>query len=229
MISTALCLLLVAAEDSSKEPPKDDPKADTARELDQVTIPEESEGGPDGTVTAIQDRNYHLKAELGVGVGFLPLDPFTRGVTISLSYTHHFTDHFAWRVGRGFFSFGFATGLKTQLEQRYSVAPTDLDRVEWAAGSDLVLTPFYGKVALFNRAVMWMELYLLAGGSVFKFTSGFKPGAGGGGGFRAFITQNLSVRLEVVDHVAFPRPVTNVLEFGLVLAFNFGGNDRSPQ
>ena len=64
---------------------------------------------------------------------------------------------------------------------------------------------------------------------MFKMSSGFTPAAGGGGGFRAFITQNLSVRLEVVDHVTFPRRVTNVLEFQLCLAFNFGGNEKAPR
>jgi outer membrane beta-barrel protein len=225
-----LASLLLAPAFAFAEEEEQKPEADAAPvELEGIAAPEEAGptvAEPDGTVSAVQARMFQMHHELSLGVGFLPSDAYTRGICAQVAYTYHFSDSFAWRVGRGFFSYGLSTGLREQLERRYSVAPSDFDRVEWAVGSDLILSPLYGKSAFFNRSLLWFEVYVLGGASAFKLNSGFSPAASIGAGVRVFRSQNLSVRFDALNHFLFPVKRLSVFDVQLSVSFNFGGAEQ---
>lgn len=185
-----------------------------------------------GSISAIQDRAYRMQHELGLSVGVLPLDAFTKGLYAQVSYTAHFTDSFAWMVGRGAYAYNVNTGLRDQLQRDFGVLPTnaDFDAVQFFVGSDVMWTPFYGKVAVLNRSVLHGELFLLLGASLFKFTQTFRPGVNWGGGVRLFLSQWVSVRLDLTDDVVLPvggaaKSISNVMALNLTLAINFGGTE----
>jgi outer membrane beta-barrel protein len=181
-----------------------------------------------GSVSAIQERAYKMGSEVDLAVGSLPADAFYKGFYAQLGYTFHFTDSFAWQVGRGAYSYNVKTGLREQLERDFGVLPTVFDEVQYFVGSDLMLKPFYGKTSVFNKYVIHVEGHLQVGGSAFKFSvGGFAPAVSLGGGLRLFISQNVSFRLDVVDHVVIflsKRPI-NLIGIHLNLALNFGGGD----
>ena len=184
-----------------------------------------------GSVTAIQDREFRMSHELAVGVGMLPLDAFYKGYTAQVSYTFHFTDSFAWQVGRAAYSYNVDTGLKQQLLNQFTVLPTAFNEVQWMVGSDLVWSPIYGKSAFLNRSVLHFEGFLLLGGSVVDLTnlpSGslpFKPAVNVGLGLRVFNSKHISFRLDVTDNVVIMNPITHVPTLQLAAALNFGASE----
>ena len=146
-----------------------------------------------GTVAAVQDRLFRMNHELHLGVGVLPLDAFYKGVTASVGYTAHFSDTFAWTVGRGLYSYNLDTGLRGQLENQFGVAPTEFEEVEWMVGSDLVWSPWYGKTSFLNQSVTHFDVSLVAGASVLRMVDrSFRPGAEPGHR-RAHLRQPLGV------------------------------------
>lgn len=185
-----------------------------------------------GSVAAIQDRAYRMQHELGLSVGVLPLDAFTKGLYAQVGYTVHFSDTFAWTVGRGAYSYAVNTGLRDQLQRDFGVLPTnaDFDAVQFFVGSDIMWTPLYGKVSVLNRSVLHGELFLLLGGTLFKFTQTFRPGVNLGGGVRLFASQWVSFRLDVTDNIVLPigasaKSIMNVMTLTLTLAINFGATE----
>ena len=54
---------------------------------------------------AVQNRRYAQRHEFDAHFGVLPLDAFTKGLTLSGSYTFHPTNLFAWEVLHGLKSF----------------------------------------------------------------------------------------------------------------------------
>lgn len=190
-----------------------------------------------GTVVAVQDRQYRMNHELTLGLGVLPLDAFYKGVIAQVAYTYHFTDHFAWQVGRGAYSYNLDTGLKDQLQRQFAVQPTAFDEVNWMVGSDLIWTPFYGKLAYLNRAVQHFEVFLVAGASVFRVTLGtastglpnattaFRPAANLGIGVRLFASKFVSWRIDITDEVVFSDRIFNVPTVTLSAALNFGSSE----
>lgn len=180
-----------------------------------------------GSVSAIQERAYRMNHELTLGIGTLPLDAFYKGVYAQVSYVFHFTDSFAWQVGRGGYSYNLKTGLREQLEKDFGVIPTVFEEAQYFVGSDLMWKPFYGKAAVLNSRVIYFETHLIGGATVFKFTNGFKPALNLGLGFRIFQNKVISYRLDVTDNIVFSvsQKPFNVMAIQLMLALNFGATE----
>ena len=181
-----------------------------------------------GTVSAVQERTYRMRHELTLGVGVIPADAFYKGLMLQVGYTAHFSDTFAWQVGRAFYSIDFDTALKNQLVQSFGATPVNFDEVQYGLGSDLMWTPLYGKMSWLNQNVSRYEFFGLLGATVLHMSqAGFRPALNIGIGGRIYANKTLSFRLEVTDNIVFgsSQPVTNVLTIQLSLALNFGGND----
>ena len=186
-----------------------------------------------GQVFAVQERQYRLNHELSLGIGVLPLDAFYKGLTAQVGYTFHFTDSFAWQVGRATYSYNINTGLRNQLERDFGVLPTRFQEVEFMVGSDLIWSPFYGKTAVSNSSVIYNETYFIAGGSVLRLQNvggglvdvPFRPAANVGIGFRLFRNQTVSMRLDVTDNIVITDRPFNVVSIQLLGALNFGATE----
>lgn len=183
-----------------------------------------------GTVSAIQERAYRMQHELDLSVGVLPLDAFYKGLYAQVSYTAHFTDFFAWQVGRAAYSYAAKTGLREQLERDFGVLPTAFEEVQFFFGTDLLFKPFYGKLSVMNKSVVHGEVFFILGASLFKFTNAFRPGVNVGGGARVFVNRWVSFRLDVTNNFVIPigggsTTLTNVMTTTLSLALNFGATE----
>ncbi len=175
-----------------------------------------------GSYKIVQNRQYQLKHELALGAGMLPLDAFYKGFTGNLAYTYHFTDHFAWQVGRASVSYNISTGLGEQLIRDFGVLTTDFPQVQWTIGSDLIWKAIYGKVALINRTLHHVEGFVIGGASGVKVQSGVLPAPHFGVGGRLYLNDALSLRLDVTDSLVIDKEMFNVLSVQLGLSLNFG-------
>lgn len=185
-------------------------------QLEELTNP--------GTTSAIQDRAYKMAHEFSLCGGLLPLDAFWKGVYAQGCYTLHFNDYISWQVGRFAYNYAWSTGLRDQLERDFGVLPTAFDEVQFWGGSDLQLSPFYGKTTLFNTLVLHFDFHLIAGVSVFKFTtSGVRPAVNLGGGFRLFQNQYVSWKVDFTDNIVITDKPFNVVTMTLCLNINLGG------
>ncbi len=198
----------------------------TALGLASSAYADDSIDGPE-VVVAVQERDFRMKHELTLGLGVLPLDSYYKGIAAQLGYTHHFSDRFAWQIGRGLYSYNVPTSLRSQLEERWGAEPDAFSQVQWLVGSDLMWTPFYGKTAGLNRSLFYFEAFLLGGGSLARMSDGFAPGAHVGVGARVFTGDRVSFRLDASDHVLAWEGVTHVPTVQLSAAFNFGGTEDS--
>lgn len=181
-----------------------------------------------GTVSAVQERTYRMNHEITLSVGVLPLDAFYKGIMAQVAYTAHFSDSFAWQVGRAMYSYNLDTGLRNQLEQSFGASPVDFDEVQYAIGSDLVWSPIYGKTTFLNSSVKHFEVYLLGGGSIIRLSrAGFRPALDVGIGARLFSSKVLSFRLDVTDNIVIApdRAFLNVMTVSLAVALNFGATE----
>lgn len=178
-----------------------------------------------GRLSAVQHRKFREAHELQVAAVTLPLDAFYKGLGIEAGYTWHFSDRFGWEVVHAGYAADLDTGLKTQLQTDFGVAPTKFEVAKYYVNSDFVVKPLYMKASLFNHAVVHGELFFLGGVGIFDVTSGIKPAGNVGLGGRVYLTQHISVRVDGRENLVLLQNFSktkNVIAFTAGLSFDFG-------
>jgi len=180
-----------------------------------------------GQLAAVQHRKYREAHELQIAFVGLPLDAFYKGIGLEGGYTWHFSDRWAWEVIHGGYVYDMDTGLKTELQQQFNVAPTSFEIAKYYVNSDIVLKPLYMKASFFNHAVVHGELFILAGGGFFQMSSAIHPAANLGLGVRFYLSPRVSIRVDGRDNGVFIGGSTGlkqVLAFSGGLSFDFGAD-----
>lgn len=150
----------------------------------------------------VQERQHIQRHELSGAVGVLPLDAFTRGLTVAGGYTLHFSELVAWEVAQFNYSFQFDTRLKGQLEA-LDVFPSPFEVLDYYLTSNLVLKPVYWKGSWLNDSLAQGEWFLTMGGAYGWFTRSTRPGVSLGTGVRLFFNDVVSFRLDL-RYLIFP-------------------------
>jgi outer membrane beta-barrel protein len=190
---------------------------------------DDGSGSSSGKLFAIQQRRYSLNYELEVGGVFEPQDAFSKGVGLEGAFVWHLNDDWSWEVLRGAYVQQFDSGLKTQLQQEFGVAPTQIELLQYYMSSSIMWSPLYGKFALRNASVIHAEAFLDAGAAFGRYTSGYAEGPVIGVGARVFLNQRFSVRLDVRDALFFHAKelggsLNQAVFMSLGLSITLGGN-----
>lgn len=143
----------------------------------------------------VQQRKFSMTHEIGVQVGFLPLDAFQKGFTLSADYTFHFDELLAWEVAKFMYSFPMETELNDDLGA-FGLQPTPFEVVQYALTTNFVFKPLYFKGALLNSAMLYGEILLVLGGGYGWFTRSARPALDVGVALRLFASEVFSFRLD---------------------------------
>lgn len=178
-----------------------------------------------GQIVARQPRPHRLAHELDLTVGVLPLDALYTGVSLGGSYTLHLSEIVALELIDFHYSANIDGGLKKKLAERYEVAPTVTPEIEYVAGTGILVTPFFGKLAFFDESVVAAATHLGLNVGFAHFTDGFRMQVTGGPGVRLLFSDAVSSRLDVRATVAFDESLSleTLLQVNLSIAFNLGG------
>jgi outer membrane beta-barrel protein len=146
----------------------------------------------------VQNRKHNPTHEIGLALGTLPLDAFTKGVTLSGGYTLHLSELYAWEVVQFAYSFHVDTNLKAELAAYDTpLRPTPFEVLDYYVTSNFVFKPLYWKGSWLNASLTHGELFLTLGGAYAWYTRSARPGASVGGGARLFVSELFSVRLDL--------------------------------
>lgn len=162
-----------------------------------------------GYAVVIQNRKFNMGHEFTLEGGSLPLDAFYKGFPGTFRYTLHFNEFHAWEIGGISYAPGLETDLRRQLRENFAVQPDarGLEQIFGIVESMYVMKPIYGKLSLFNRILIYNELYFTAGFAVAGAGNlpnvVFWPGPGYGAGIRFFIFDWLSLRFDMRHYVLF--------------------------
>jgi outer membrane beta-barrel protein len=182
---------------------------------------------------AVQRRLFRLGLELNAGGGFLPLNAFSKGFVLDGSITYHFSSAWAWEIAQGGYVIAsFDTGLKQQLLDNFGVQPTQLSTPQFLTSTNIVFTPYYGKLAGLNHTVNHVEVFFPFGLALARYENPavFQQGVDIGLGLRWFLGTHTSLRFDARDYILFQSfndfNVTNELLLSIGLSVAFGGDER---
>lgn len=150
----------------------------------------------------VQNRQFIQRHEITGAVGALPLDAFTKGLTVSAGYTLHFSELMAWEVAQFHYSFHLDTRLRGQLEA-LQIFPSPFEVLNYYVTSNAVFKPLYWKGSWLNDSLQHGELFLTVGGAYGWFTRSVRPGMSLGAGLRFFAGERVSFRFDL-RYLLFP-------------------------
>lgn len=119
-------------------------------------------------ITVVQRQRFLKKKrfELQPQVGITVNDPFVRHYTVGAELNYWITNRMA--VGlTGTAFFGNKTSRYTNIRFQEGVLLT-ANKTLWQASVNFLYNPFYGKIAVFNRALMHWESYIQVGGGAIQ-------------------------------------------------------------
>ena len=152
------------------------------------------------SLMAVQNRRHFGTHEFAVFGGLLPMDAFSKGATLSGSYTIHFSTLFAWEVFHALNSFHYDGDLKDDLDA-FELDPTPFEVVDRVFTTNLLFKPVYWKGAWLNDSVIHGEFYGIIGGGYGLFTRSERPAFDVGLGMRLYLSELFSLRLDVRHHL----------------------------
>ncbi|MEL6188020.1 MAG: hypothetical protein AAFU79_25635 [Myxococcota bacterium] len=187
---------------------------------------------------AVQVRKYAFAEELRLAVGSMPLDPFQKGWTGSLSWSHHFGPVWAWEVLQVTGALLTSTSLRDELIGAFGRRPEEFAAPRFMVTTGLEASPVYGKQVWLNQDTL--HTGILVGGyagvlfgdrPTFEQTlEDIRPVVGGGLGFRVYMSQLISTRFDSRIYASFRRAfrdgesfeVETIALFTLSLSLGFG-------
>ncbi|MEM6958707.1 MAG: outer membrane beta-barrel domain-containing protein [Myxococcota bacterium] len=167
------------------------------------------EDGASYASRAVQNRHYQGTHELTFWLGILPLDAFTKGVTLGGSYTLHLSDLFGWEIVNYFNSLQFDTDLEGRLDA-FELEPTPFEVLEHSVTTNLLIKPIYWKGALRNDLIVHGEIGVVVGGGVSWFSRSRRATVDYGASFRFYLARWLSLRIDVRHQMYFQDAFDNL-------------------
>jgi outer membrane beta-barrel protein len=177
------------------------------------------------TPSAVENKLFQPSKELNVQVGFMPLDAFHKGVTLSLSYVGYSESYWGWEYLNLQGAINWETDLTSQLRNNFGAEEDGvLDYVRYTVTTNWIYTPIYNKNLIFNSKVMHGEVSFVGGGGIAGFDSQeTAPMFGGGLILRFFSSETVSYKLDTraYYHTADGKNTNFLLTINLGLAYEF--------
>jgi len=146
------------------EQPKDlkkDSKPDPESEARQIAADK-------AFITVVQRQRFLKKKrfEIMPQVGITANDPFVRHYVVGAELNYWITNRLAVGINGNAF-FGAKTSRYNNIRSQQGLLLT-ANKSVWQASASVLYNPFYGKIAVFNRALLHWEAYVQLGGGLLQ-------------------------------------------------------------
>jgi outer membrane beta-barrel protein len=167
----------------------------------------QTEAIDDGSITVVQPRGFlrRHRVEVAPKVSWLFGDPYVKqlgvGGTINYSPTKRvfFGGTFEW--------YDFAGAIDPETDRFEEVVSTTLrvpNKVvlDWSATGEVSWVPIIGKFTLFNRSIVWFDLYLTIGGGVVSDDGEIAPAGVLAAGVHTYFNEWFGMSFEIRDRLS---------------------------
>lgn len=144
-----------------REVKRDESKVDPESEAKQLKADK-------AFITVVQRQRFLKKGRVDLmpQFGITVNDPFVRHYVVGAEINYWITNRMAVGVA-GHAFFGNTTPRYNNIRFQLGMLLT-ANRTVWDASANFLYNPFYGKIAVFNRALMHWEAYVQVGGGILQ-------------------------------------------------------------
>ncbi len=173
----------------------------------------------------VRQKTFYKAGRLEVGgaAGVMPYDSVINHVMAGGRLTWHLGDHYGWEILDAMLTFPTVTSFTTRTVESQSITNLQTVKLKMMLGTNLVISPLYGKIRFFGRQVVHLDVYLLLGlgaasTETLKFSSaggatavqatvksGFDPMLNFGLGFRIYLNSLMAFNIDFRDYVVYSQ------------------------
>lgn len=185
----------------------------------QLALPENQEEFEKASQLVVRNKLYYKpgKIEVAGTAGLMPYDDVNNQYFVGAKATWHWTDYWGWEVIEFQKAFSSTTDWVKNLVSSKSINNLQTAQLNYLATSNLVFSPFYGKVRVFGSSLVYFDLYAVAGGGLAgsrtiklssgnpesEVRSGMDPVIDFGVGFKVFMGPSFGMLLDLRDYLTF--------------------------
>lgn len=189
----------------------------------------------DGTITVIQPKPVlrRRRLQLSPHFGMTINDPVLRQWAVGGTLAYNATERFSVVGGFDWMDFGSTLGGVTERYEEVistTASAPDVTPIDWFASLEFGYVPLYGKGVLFNRAVVFYDMYLTLGPLIGSARDEITPGGTIAVGFNLYVNRWLGIQTEFRERMTvqevssgnqLTHTVTSTLGLTIFLPFNF--------
>lgn len=182
-----------------------------------------AQGEYEREIGAIVRNKYFYKTgriELGLTGGIMPYDSLVEHYIFGGRASWHLHDHFGWEIIDAQIAIPKTTSFATGLVSARGLSNLQTSRLKQSYTTNILLSPFYGKIRFFGSQVLYFDIYFVLGGGLantetMKYSttatdgavtesqirSGMEMALDWGGGFKIFMNDYLGILIDIRDYM----------------------------
>ncbi len=142
--------------------------------------------------------------EYTFGITMFPFNPYYNGLGCSSSFSYYFSKTWAWEILSGSYIFSVDKNLVSELADKYSVSPKDIEKLRYVITSNFRYVHSFGKTIFLEQYIQsYKSTFLFGVGNV---TTSFhsKIALHFGIHFDFYISEKYSWKIEISDLMTIP-------------------------
>ncbi len=182
-----------------------------------------AQGDYEREINAIVRNKYFYKTghiEFGLTGGVMPYDSLVNHYMLGGRASWHLHDHFGWEVIDAQIAFPSTTSFATGLVSDRGLSNLQTSRLKQVYTTNILMSPFYGKIRFFGSQVLYFDIYFVLGGGLantetMKYSttatsgavsestlrSGMEMAVDWGGGFKIFMNDYVGLLIDLRDYM----------------------------
>ena len=118
-----------------------------------------------GINAIVRNKLYYKQGRIEVGghAGVMPYDSLINHFMAGSRLTWHLSDYLGWEIIDAQLAFPTLTSFSTGLVQDKGISRMETLKLKTMIGSHILFSPLYGKMRLFGKAILWLDIYLIGG------------------------------------------------------------------
>ena len=170
----------------------------------------------------VRDKHYYKpgRFEMGLSLGTMPYDSVVSHYLFGGKFIWHFHDHYGWEILDGSYTTGSVNSFTTDLVKDKVLSNLQTVKIKTILVSNLILSPFHGKIRFAGSSVIHFDVYTFLGGGfsntdVLKFSTagtgqpvtetlvktGWDPTIDFGLGIKFFIGNSFALLFDARDYM----------------------------
>lgn len=168
----------------------------------------------------VRNKYFYKKGriELGLTGGLMPYDTLVKHYMLGGKAAWHLTDYIGWEIIDAQFAFPATESFTKDLVVARGLSNLQTSRLKQMFTTNILFSPFYGKIRFFGSQVLYFDIYLVAGGGLANtetlryanaagsasetlIRSGMEPAVDWGVGVKIFMSNYLGLVVDLRDYM----------------------------